>query len=367
MPDIVDGTILIVDDIPENVSVLSRILANRGYSIQSADNGAQALAQALSSKPDLILLDINMPETDGVETCRRLKQDARTCDIPVIFVSALNGVEDKVKAFQAGGVDYIPKPFEWEEVQARVETHLANLQLRVQLQSANRELKARLDELSLSQELLREKQLRLDAFMNALPSLSFLFDEEGRYLEIMGSENSLWRSNAGELKGHLIQELMPPRVAGLMMAAIQKAIETETTQVIEYHIPVQGDGERWFEGRISLMEKKADGHSKVVFLASEISERVQLYQEVQRLANQDPLTACFNRRFFMTLAEQELQRAIRYKRPLSLVMLDIDEFKKFNDAYGHQIGDQVLCGLVKLCQKRLRNSDILGRYGGRSS
>jgi diguanylate cyclase (GGDEF)-like protein len=66
----------------------------------------------------------------------------------------------------------------------------------------------------------------------------------------------------------------------------------------------------------------------------------------------------------MTLAEQELQRAIRYKRPISLVMLDIDEFKKFNDAYGHQIGDQVLCGLVKLCQKRLRNSDILGRYGG---
>ena len=142
MPDIVDGTILIVDDIPENVSILSRILANRGYSIQSADNGAQALTQALSTKPDLILLDINMPETDGVETCRRLKQDDRTRDIPVIFVSALNGVEDKVKAFQAGGVDYIPKPFEWEEVQARVETHLAILQLRVQLQSANRELKS---------------------------------------------------------------------------------------------------------------------------------------------------------------------------------------------------------------------------------
>jgi diguanylate cyclase (GGDEF)-like protein len=158
--------------------------------------------------------------------------------------------------------------------------------------------------------------------------------------------------------------VMPPGVAVLMMDAIQKAIETEKTQVIEYQIPVLAGGERCFEGRIALMEKSANGHSKVVFIATDISDRVQLYQEVQRLANQDPLTACFNRRHFMIQAENELQRAIRYQRPLSLVMLDIDEFKKFNDQYGHQIGDLVLCALVNLCQKKLRSMDILGRYGG---
>jgi two-component system, cell cycle response regulator len=364
MPDKSDGTILIVDDIHENVTLLSRILANQGFTVQTAVNGAQALLQAQSSTLDLILLDINMPKMDGVETCMHLKQDARTQDIPIIFIGELNGIEDKIKAFHAGGVDYLPKPFECEEVLARVETHMANHHLRVQLQSANRELIVRLDKLSRSQELLREKQKWLDAFLNALPNLIFIYDEKGRYLEIMANENSLLRAKVDKLKGRLIEEVMPARVSVIMMDAIQKTIETEKTQVIEYHIPVLAGGERWFEGRISLLEKREDGHSKVIFLAAEISVRVQLYQEVQRLAYQDPLTACYNRRHFMTLAEQELQRAIRYKRPISLVMLDIDEFKKINDTYGHQIGDQVLCELVKLCQKRLRSSDTLGRYGG---
>jgi len=364
MPDKLEGTVLIVDDMPENVKMLSRILAKRGCRVQAANNGAQAIEQARSSPPDLILLDVNMPEMDGFETCMRLKKEACTCDIPVIFISASDGVDDKIKAFQAGGVDYIPKPFEYEEVQARVETHLAIRRLRVELQSANGELTTRLDELSHSQELLRERQMKLDAFVNALPNLSFIYDEKGRYLEIMANETSLLHTEADKLKGHLIKEMIPANEAAIMMDAIQQAIDTGKTQVIEYQIPVLAGGERWFEGRISLMEKSTDGHSKVVFIATDISERIQLDKQVQKLANQDPLTACFNRRYFMAQAELELQRAIRYKRPLSLVMLDIDEFKKFNDKYGHQIGDQVLCTLVNLCQKKLRSSDILGRYGG---
>jgi diguanylate cyclase (GGDEF)-like protein/PAS domain S-box-containing protein len=206
--------------------------------------------------------------------------------------------------------------------------------------------------------------MKLDAFVRALPALSFIYDEEGRYLEIMTNETSLLRTDADKLKGHLIAEVMPAAVADLMLGAIQRAIETDTTQVIEYQIPVLAGGERWFEGRVALMEKDAAGHSKVVFIAIEISERVQLYHEVQRLANQDPLTACFNRRHFMSLAEQELQRAARYLRPLSLLMLDIDHFKELNDRHGHQVGDRVLCELVTLCQKELRNIDIFGRYGG---
>ncbi len=364
MANKLEGSILVVDDMPENVALLSRILAKQGYTVQTADNGPQALTIAQTVSPDLILLDINMPEKDGIETCTHLKQDARTRDIPVIFISALDGIEDKIKAFQAGGVDFIPKPFDYQEVQARVETHLALLRLRVQLQAANRELTSQLGELTHSQELLRERQMKLDAFVNALPSLSFIYDEEGRYLEVMANETSLLSTDVDKLKGHLIAEMMPPHVTVLMMDAIQQAIGTGKTQVIEYQIQVLAGDERWFEGRIALMEKNAEGHSKVVFIATDITQRIQLYQEVQRLANQDPLTACFNRRHFMTLAEQELQRAIRYQHTLSLVMLDIDQFKIFNDLYGHQIGDQILCELVNLCQKKLRSIDILGRYGG---
>jgi two-component system cell cycle response regulator len=364
MADNLVGTILVVDDMPENVTLLSRILSHQGYTVITADSGAKAVECAQEFSPDLILLDINMPGMDGYETCKCLKQEERTKEIPVIFISALDGIEDKIKAFSVGGVDYIPKPFEYEEVKARMETHLAILHLRIQLQKSNRELSTQLDDLTRSQELLREREMKLDAFISALPNLSFIYDEEGRYLEIMANETSLLRTDAHNLKGHLITELMPARVADLMMDAIHKAIETGKTQVIEYQIPVLAGGERWFEGRIALMERSEGGHSKVVFIASDITERVKLNQEVLRLANQDPLTACFNRRHFMTLAELELQRAIRYQRPLSLVMLDIDEFKQFNDQYGHQIGDQILCAFVDLCQNELRSIDILGRYGG---
>jgi diguanylate cyclase (GGDEF)-like protein len=112
------------------------------------------------------------------------------------------------------------------------------------------------------------------------------------------------------------------------------------------------------------MEKDDYGHGKVVMIASEITERVLLYQEVQRLANQDVLTRCINRRHFMALATQEIQRSMRYKRPLSFLMMDIDHFKDFNDQYGHQVGDQLLCHLVSLGQTQLRNVDLLARYGG---
>lgn len=358
-----EETILVVDDVPANVILLTRILKNSGYEVLTAGNGEEALGLAKASPPNLILLDISMPGMDGFEVCTRLKSDPYTANIPVIFISAADDIENKVNAFRTGGVDFILKPFEVAEIQARVEAHLSIQRLRVQLQAANQELAARVDELTRSQEQLSERERRLDAFIRALPNLSFIYNEEGRYLEVMASETSLLRAQADELVGRRINEVMPVQVADMMMDAIRRTIETGKTQIIEYKIQVLTGDERWFEGRTALMERDGTG-SKVVFIATEISERVQLYQQVQRLANQDPLTNCYNRRHFMTLADVELQRTLRYKRPLSLIMLDIDHFKGFNDQYGHQIGDQLLCSLVAQCQKTLRTVDILGRYGG---
>jgi diguanylate cyclase (GGDEF)-like protein len=116
--------ILVVDDTPANLSLLSGMLKEKGYKVRPVPSGKLALMAAASDPPDLVLLDINMPEMDGFEVCRRLKADERLKDIPVIFVSALSEVLDKVEAFRAGGVDYIQKPFQIEEVDARVTTHL---------------------------------------------------------------------------------------------------------------------------------------------------------------------------------------------------------------------------------------------------
>ncbi|HTX92337.1 MAG TPA: diguanylate cyclase [Anaerolineales bacterium] len=358
------ATILIADDTLENVTLLSRILNMNGYQVITARDGSETLDLVFNNLPDLVLLDVKMPVMDGFEVCARIKEDESCREIPIIFISALDDPEDKVRAFRAGGVDYIIKPFDYEEVQARVETHLILRRLRLQLEQANRELAVRVEELTESQRQLADRERRLSAFVSALPNLSFVLDDDGRYLEVLASETSFLVAQPRDLIGRLMEEVMPPKAAALIMDAIHHTIETGNIQVIEYKIPVLAGGERWFEGRIALMEKNERGHSKVVLIATEISERVQLYQEVQRLANLDVLTGCYNRRHFMTLASQEIQRAMRYKRPLSFLMMDIDHFKGVNDQHGHQIGDQLLCSLVVLCQKQLRTVDILGRYGG---
>ncbi len=155
------GDILIVDDTPLNLRLLSQMLEERGHKVRAVLDGAHALAAAQAVPPDLVLLDIRMPGMDGYEVCRRLKADARTQEIPILFISALGETEDKVKAFSLGGVDYIAKPFQVAEVLARVETHLALHNLQRQLQAANAELSRRLEELQARNE-------ELDAFAHTV-------------------------------------------------------------------------------------------------------------------------------------------------------------------------------------------------------
>ncbi len=141
------GNVLVVDDTPANLRLLSQMLTQRGYKVRPVPSGALALSAARAAPPDLILLDVKMPELDGYATCAQLKADERTRDIPIIFISALDDIADKVKAFVAGGVDYIIKPFQIEEVEARVATHLTLSHLQQQLQAANTTLQVRNAEL----------------------------------------------------------------------------------------------------------------------------------------------------------------------------------------------------------------------------
>jgi DNA-binding response OmpR family regulator len=127
------GDILIVDDTPANLQVLWAMLKEEGYKVRPVPNGRLAIRAVEQSPPDLILLDINMPEMDGYETCRALKANPDTAGVRVVFLSARTDVGDKVKAFEAGGVDYMSKPFEFHEVMSRVETHLRIVHLEREL------------------------------------------------------------------------------------------------------------------------------------------------------------------------------------------------------------------------------------------
>ena len=170
--DLQQKTILIVDDIPTNLLLLSKALTEEGYDVRCAKNGYMALVGAQSEPPDLILLDVKMPDINGFDVCMKLKENPLTCEIPVIFLSALDEVIDKVRAFEVGGVDYITKPFQSEEVLARVKNHITlqaakaeirqlnealeqRVQLRTtELEAANQELQREITERQIAEELL---------------------------------------------------------------------------------------------------------------------------------------------------------------------------------------------------------------------
>jgi putative two-component system response regulator len=171
-------TIMVVDDISANLKLLDEMLRGRGYRVMLFPRGAMALKAAVKNPPDLILLDIMMPGMDGFEVCRRLKDDERLKDVPVLFISALDGTDDKIQAFSAGGLDYVTKPFQEAEVLARVQTHLELRRVRRELSDRNLHLA------DLVQQKVKEIAASQLATIIAISKLAeYRDDETGRHVE----------------------------------------------------------------------------------------------------------------------------------------------------------------------------------------
>jgi putative two-component system response regulator len=172
------GTVMVVDDNPANLKLMEGMLRSGGYEVRSFPRGRMALAAASEKAPDLILLDIDMPEMSGYEVCERLKSSAQLSEIPVIFLSAMNAPEDRLRCFRAGGVDYVSKPFQFEEVQARVDAHVRLRRLQQEIETDNCRL----------QELVETQVKKIaDAQMETLFAIARLAeardDETGRHVE----------------------------------------------------------------------------------------------------------------------------------------------------------------------------------------
>jgi DNA-binding response OmpR family regulator len=168
--------ILLVDDKPTNLRFLSQILIDRGYKVQRAISGQLALNAAIASPPDLILLDIMMPEMDGNEVCRNLKAREETKEVPIIFLTALNETLEKVKAFRGGCVDYITKPFQVEELLARIENQLTIQRLSKQLKEQNSQLQQEISDRKRADEKLRRSEANLAAAQRVAHVGSWEFD-----------------------------------------------------------------------------------------------------------------------------------------------------------------------------------------------
>jgi len=177
------ANILVVDDILDNLRFLSNTLTEQGYKVRAVQNGTRALKAAQLEPPDLVLLDIKMPEIDGYEVCQQLKASKQTEDIPIIFLSALDEIANKVKAFEIGGVDYVTKPFQPQEILARVNAHLTLRNQQRQLEKQNAEL-LKLNK-QLQQEIVRREQAE-DALQVADAKLSILSEQEAKRWGIEG-------------------------------------------------------------------------------------------------------------------------------------------------------------------------------------
>ncbi len=278
--------ILVIDDTPDNLNLLSAMLTEQGYKVRSVTKGSTGLRGAQVAPPDLILLDINMPQMNGYEVCEQLKADDRTRDIPVIFISALEDVLDKVKAFSVGGIDYITKPFHVEEVLARIETHLTICKLQRQLQAQNTQL----------QQEMRDRQQAEEKFTKAFRSspapISIVALETGQFIEANPSFLKMSGYSLAEIIGHTATELKLGITQDTYDQALQQFRATGTLHNQECEFRTKSGETKVILLAMELIE--LDGVLCTLNIINDITERKRLENEFISLVSHElrtPLTS----------------------------------------------------------------------------
>ncbi len=304
--------ILLVDDCPEILHLFSIILSKLGYKVRPTRDGKLALRFAKKNPPDLILLDIMMPGIDGYQVCEKLKTYEQTKDIPVIFISGLNEVFDKVKAFSLGAVDYITKPFQLEEVVARIENQLLLGRLSKQVLAQNLRLQAEIEERKLVEAQLRESQRWLSAVIKTNPNILYVYDlieERSLYVnrEIY-SDIGYTLEEIQQMEAGLISKLIHPDDLPALSVHRNKIDTAKDGESFEFEYRLQHkNGEyRWFFSRDTVFARTEDGKPwKILGTAIEISNRKQA--ELDRKKDLVSLERLIKQRFLLETITLEIR------------------------------------------------------------
>lgn len=225
---ILPATILIVDDTPTNLNLLFDFLRNSGFKVLVAQSGKSALQKVEYAKPDLILLDILMPEMDGFETCRILKSQASTKDTPIIFMTALSDTVDKVRGLQLGAVDYITKPFQQEEVLARIQLHLNLRNLTCQVQEQNARLEQEIQERIQAEAMVRRREAHLRLITDALPVMISYIDRDHYYRFVNRGYEEWFQLPREELENQHLRDLMGEALYEELLPKLTLALSGQT-------------------------------------------------------------------------------------------------------------------------------------------
>lgn len=361
-----NGNIIIVDDEPGALKLLKDILTAEGHVVRPFNNGELALRSVMVEAPELFMLDIRMPGMSGLEVCQRIKADERLKEIPVIFISAASDMEDKVKAFEAGGVDYITKPFQKEEVVARVKTHIALSHAMQRMQKIAAALRVSEESLKMAQAIAHLGHWEYD-----MRSGQFICSDEMCRILGLDSKESIANQDILLRAAHPDdRERVSNHLNGIMAGQgfdIEYRIILQNGEVRVVHgqgeaILSDASGQTKIIGTIQDIHEH--GQTKMLGIIQDITERKKLENMLEEQANTDFLTGCNSRRHFLESAEREFLRSRRYGGEMSILMLDLDHFKSVNDKYGHQVGDETLKTLVQVCKGFMREVDVIGRLGG---
>lgn len=376
--------ILVVDDKPENLHLLSDILTYEGYEIKGVVNAEMALMVAQSIIPDLILLDVIMPGLNGYQVCEKLKENTITQKIPIIFLSASDESVDRVKALSAGGVDYITKPFQIDEVLLRINSQLKlqaaqkevlklNTELEqriqkrtVQLETANKELKYEISEREEVTKLLRESEEKLESILNSLEEVVWSADvATSNLLFLNPAAQNVYGRSVTELLNNPDLRLESIHPEDRDRVELSLASSSNQSHDLEYRI-VQPNGEiRWVWERSRLIHDDTGIANRRDGIISDITQRKKIEEELSYEAKHDSLTNLPNRSAFVERVEQALKQSHQDTGYLFAVLfIDLDRFKIVNDSLGHLVGDELLISVARLLLSCSRATDFVARLGG---
>lgn len=359
------GDIVVVDDEPGTLKLLKTLLQMDGHEVRAFTNGALALRSIAVKTPELVLLDIRMPGMSGFEVCEKLKANPDTAGVPIIFLSAATDIEDKIRAFASGGVDYITKPFETGEVLARVGTHLSLFRALAEISRMSETLRTREESLRLAQRVAHVGHWEWEESGECLVWSDEIYRILGLEPGTVSPSYQVLIDVAHPDDRPLLEEKLAQAKNGHDFELDYRIIRADgfvrSVHVATQHLSGPPTGPR---GIGTMRALAATDWSTSMGVVQDITERKELELRLFEQANTDALTGCANRRYFMDRAETELARVRRYGGELSLLMLDIDRFKSINDTQGHLAGDAVLQKIGKVLKSVMRAADTPGRIGG---
>lgn len=403
--------ILIVDDSLTQLTSMKIVLQRAGYNVVTASNGTQGIYSTFQEYPDLIVSDIVMPEINGYQLCRLLKNDAITRDIPIILLTSLNEKIDKFWGLKAGAEAFYTKDGKFELLIKEIENLLEKAPKVTDEQKKTRIEEQKMETVSIQSKInqLLDQSLIESTIINEFRTLSeYMLDKKVLNKKILSLIYSVLDYNIAGVffndkddkkERLLIFNVNDINVNDELLKDVKKLFFFETfgKDYIEYEnlynyelvsqndssvseissvsefkscqiIPIEYEGK--ILGGICLYHVSSNKYesSKILNLVIDelkiLMRMMWLYSETKFLAIIDGLTNLYNRRYFQQALDREFARARRYKHELSLFMLDIDHFKNLNDNYGHQFGDKVLSEVSRIVRDSLRKTDYIARYGG---